>query len=359
MHDIVTDNYVGRYNGLYKRSMCRGSFEYASPIKLQAVEIHIPKNFNVMYEMTHRALEYLGVLGKDDTWSFEFEPEYTALVVYDKKGEKTQWVELDLKQEALLLYRDRYGSMVRTSELPSYHSYAVMFNILELIPTKEVEVKPTSTKKYVVILKSGSRLTMELTDEMYKSFTGVGVLADAKLCIILDASEVESIKEVKPVTDYTMHTPVKSDGSKIKWLALEVADSDYKEDPERVRIDQSSHLRNAAIIRPTNNPKQRHELLNRAFNHLYLIDTPEVYISYPHNGAREYDYKLFVDMKYDYKLFVDTKGEYGVPLEMFVKEDDVIYMYRTIEGGIRLSTDGIPQNRFVVYNILELKEEDL
>ena len=160
---------------------------------------------------------------------------------------------------------------------------------------------------------------------------------------------VESIKEVKPVTDYTMHTPVKSDGSKIKWLALEVADSDYKEDPERVRIDQSSHLRNAAIIRPTSNPKQRHELLNRALKHLYLIGTSEVYISYPHNGAREYDYKLLVD----------TKGEYGVPFEMFVKEDDVIYMYRTIEGGIRLSTDGIPQNRFVVYNILELKEEDL
>lgn len=67
---------------------------------------------------------------------FEFEPEYTALVVYDKKGEETQWVKLDLKQESLLLYRDRYGSMVRTSELPSYDKYAVMFNILELIPTK-------------------------------------------------------------------------------------------------------------------------------------------------------------------------------------------------------------------------------
>ena len=297
MHDIVTDNYVGRYKGLYNQSILRGCFEYVSPLKLQAVEIHIPKNFNVMYEMTHRALEYLGVLGKDDTWSFEFEPECTALVVYDKKGEKTQWVELDLKQEALLLYRDRYGCMVRTSELPSYDRYAVMFNILELIPTVEVE----------------------------------------------------SIKEVKPVTDYTMRPPVKSDGSKIKWLALEVADSDYKEDPERVRIDQSSHLRNASIIRPTSNPKQRHELLNRALDHLYLIDTPEVYISYPHNGAREYDYKLFVD----------TKEEYGVLLELFVKEDDVIYMYRTIDGGIRLSTDGIPQNRFVVYNILELKEEDL
>lgn len=349
MLDIVTDNYVGRYKGLYNQPIFRGSFEYVCPLKLQAVEIHIPKNFNVMYEMTHRALEYLRVLGKDDTWNFEFEHEYMALVVYDKKGEESQWVKLDLKQETLLLYRDRYGYMVRTSELPRYDNYAVMFNILELIPTVEVEVKPTSTKKYVVTLKSGSRLTMELTDEMYKSCTRVGVLADAKRCIILDASEVESIKEVKPVTDYTMHTPVKSDGSKIKWLALEVADSDYKEDPERVRIDQSSHLRNASIIRPTSNPKQRHELLNRALGHLYPIDTPEVYISYPHNGAREYDYKLFVD----------TKGEYDVPLEIFVKEDDVIYMYRTIEGDIRLSTDGIPQNRFVVYNILELKEEDL
>ncbi len=297
MYDIVTDNYVGRYNGLYKQSIFRGSFGYVCPLKLQAVKIHIPKIFNVMYEMTHRALEYLGVLGKDDAWNFEFEPEYTALVVYDKKGEKTQWVGLDLKQESLLLYMDRYGSMVWTSELPSYSNHAVMFNILELIPTEEVE----------------------------------------------------SIKEVKPVTDYTMRPPVKSDGSKIKWLALEVADSDYKEDPERVRIDQSSHLLNASIIRPTSNLKQRHELLNRALDHLYLIDTPEVYISYPHNGAREYDYKLFVV----------TKGEYGVPLELFVEEDDVIYMYRTIDGGIRLSTDGIPQNRFVVYNILELKEEDL
>jgi hypothetical protein len=198
-----------------------------------------------------------------------------------------------------------------------------MFNILELTPTEEVGVETNTIKKYTVSLKSGSRLTMELTDEMYKSFTGVGILADAKQLIVLDASEVESIKEVNPVTDHIIHA--------------------------HVRIGQSSHLRNASIIRPTSDPKQRHELLKRALDHLYLIDTPEVYIAYLHDGVREYDYKLFVD----------TKREYGVPLEMFVKEDDVIYMYRTIEGTLRLSTDGIPQNRFVVYNILELKEEDL
>lgn len=348
MNDIVMDNYVGRYIDSCKLPRYRGGSGYTVLLRLPAVTIHVPKNFNVMYEMTHRALEHLGILGKDDTWSFEFEPEYTGLVVYDKKGEETQWVKVDLKQEVLLLYTDRCGSMVRTSELPRYNNHAVMFNILELTPTEEVGVETNTIKKYTVSLKSGSRLTMELTDEMYKSFTGVGILADAKQLIVLDASEVESIKEVNPVTDHTMHTHVKSDGSKIKWLALEVTDSDYKDDPDHVRIGQSSHLRNASIIRPTSDPKQRHELLNRALDHLYLIDTPEVYIAYPHDGVREYDYKLFVD----------TKRECGVPLEMFVKEDDVIYMYRTIEGRLRLSTDGIPQNRFVVYNILELKEED-
>lgn len=349
MNDIVMDNYVGRYIGSYKPPRSRGCSGHTLLLRLPAVEIHVPKNFNVMYEMTHRALEHLGILGKDDTWGFEFEPEYTRLVVYDKKGEETRWVDVDLKQEVLLLYMDRHGSMIRASELPRYNKYEVMFNTLELKPTEEVGVETNTIKKYTVSLKSGSRLTMELTDEMYKSFTGVGILADAKRLTVLYASGVESIKEVEPVTDHTMHTHVKSDGSKIKWLALEVTDSDYKNDPDHVRIGQSSHLRNASIIRPTSDPKQRHELLSRALDHLYLIDTPEVYIAYPYDGVREYDYKLLVY----------TKRERSVPLEMFVKEDDVIYMYRTVEGHLRLSTDGIPQNRFVVYNILELKEEDL
>ena len=236
MNNIVTDNYVGRYLSSYKTPTCRGGFGYTSLLKLPAVKIHVPKNFNVMYEMTHRALEHLGVLGSGDTWGFEFEPEYTGLVVYDKKGEKTQWVKVDLKQEVLLLYTDRCGSMVRTSELPRYNKHAVDFNILELTPTEEVEVKEPPVKQYNVVLKSGSTLIMNLTDEMYKSFTGVGILADAKQLIVLDASEVESIKEVKPevkepvepATTYTETTPVKSD------LSFDGLDRDYVGEDESV-----------------------------------------------------------------------------------------------------------------------------
>ena len=143
-------NYICRYRDVYEPS--RGIRDTAYTIPLKAVEIHIPKNFNVMYEVTHRALEYLGVLGRYDTWTFKFRPEHTTLVVYDKKGEKTQWVEFDLKQEVLLLYKDRYGSMVRTSELPRYGNCAVMFTILELIPTEEViesvnEVEPVGENR--------------------------------------------------------------------------------------------------------------------------------------------------------------------------------------------------------------------
>ena len=228
MNDIVNDNYVGRYRGSYKPARYRGAYEYRLLLKLPAVEIHTPKKFNTLFEMMHRALEHLGVLGSGDTWIFEFEPEYTGLVVYDKNGEQTQWVKVDLKQEVLLLYTDRHGFMVSTSELPRYTNHAVGFNILELTPTEEVGVETNTIKKYTVSLKSGSRLTMELTDEMYKSFTGVGIIADAKRPTVLDASGIESIREVEPATTCTETTPVKSD------LSFNGLDRDYVGEDESV-----------------------------------------------------------------------------------------------------------------------------
>ena len=176
MNDIVTDNYVGRYLGSYKPVPLK-------PLTLQAVEIHTPKKINTLFEMMHCALEHLGILGKDDTWSFEYEPEYTGIVVYDKKGKDVLSFGVNLNQPTIVLYRNRYGTVINGHNSPrygDYDDYGVMFNILELTPTEEVEVKP-------------------------------------------------EVKEpVEPATTYTETTPVKSD------LSFDGLDRDYVGEDESV-----------------------------------------------------------------------------------------------------------------------------